>query len=128
MMLKLWSGTGSSSQTGTLRKSLALLLILAMQSGLAAYAKDKPIDWDKKLESGYREMSLGNVDKAMEMFQDKVKHYPDAGPCHTALGLSLKKLGKLAEAKAEFTRSTEVDPSFADGFYELGAMLEGDKD
>ncbi len=109
-----------------LRMLTAVLLLAGLLWQMPAGAKE--IDWQKKLESGYREMSLGNVDKAADVFRDKVRHYPDSGACHTALGIALKKKGQRAEAKAEFTTATRVEPAYADGFYELGAMLENDKD
>ena len=87
-----------------------------------------PVDWERKLEKGYYELSIGNVDKAREMFESKVRKYPSSGACHTALGATLKKKGKLTEAKAEFRRATEVEPTYAEGFYELGAMMESDKE
>ena len=35
---------------------------------------------------------------------------------------------KLDQAKTEFLRSTEVEPNYADGFYELGVLQESDKE
>ena len=105
---------------------LAVLLALGTTASLPAEAS-KPVDWPKKLESGYRELSLGNVDKAIDMFQDKVKHHPESAACHTALGTALKRKGKLLEAKAEFQQATQVETDYPDGFYEYGAMLENDK-
>lgn len=86
------------------------------------------LDWDKKLEKAYHELAIGNVDRAAGMFASETKKHPEAGPPHCGLGLALKKLGKLSEAKAEFRRSTEVEPGYATSFYELGAMLESDKE
>lgn len=89
---------------------------------------ERPVDWEKKLEKGYYELSIGNVDEAIKWFRAKVKSYATSGACHTGLGLALKKKGKLAEAMAEFQKATEVEPGYAEAFYELGAMLESDKD
>ncbi|MBI4534192.1 MAG: tetratricopeptide repeat protein [Candidatus Melainabacteria bacterium] len=112
------------------RRSVALVLLaLVMFIGMLGTASaDRPIDWENKLEKGYYELSIGNVDKAREIFESKVKKYPNSGACHTALGTALKKKGKLTEAKAEFRRATEVEPTYADSFYELGAMMESDKE
>jgi TolA-binding protein len=94
----------------------------------ASGRRSRVVDWNKVLSAGYKNMSLGNVAEAMATFQSKCNKYPDSAACHTALGVSLKKLGKLTQAKSEFRRATEVEPSFADSYYELGAMLDSDKD
>lgn len=87
-----------------------------------------PIDWDKKLAKANQQMSIGEVDTAIKMFSAEVQKHPEAGAPHVALGRALKKKGRLSDAKAEFQRSAEVDPGYADAFYELGAMQENDKD
>lgn len=110
-------------------KILLASAVLVALSGLQCQAlAKKSTDWDKKLKKGYYELSIGRVDKATKIFRGKVKRYPDSGACHTALGKALKKRGKLVEAKQEFKTATSVDPGYAEGFYELGAMLEKDKD
>lgn len=114
-----------SSHKGLAAVSVAALLACTL-SGTAVSAKN--VDWDKTLKSGYNDLSLGNVDEAIGTFQGKCKKYPDSGACHNALGMALKKRGKLTEAKAEFRKATEVEPSFGDSYYELGSMLESDKD
>jgi tetratricopeptide (TPR) repeat protein len=106
----------------------AIVILMMLIAQYSAWAKPKPIDWDKALEKGRYELSIGNVDKAIGMFQEKVNKHPESGACHTALGLALKKKGRLGEAKSEFRRSTEAQPDYPDGYYELGAMLESDKE
>jgi Flp pilus assembly protein TadD len=118
-------GFNSSHKAGLAAATVALLI--CTQFGWSA-ASAKNVDWDKTLKSGYNDLSLGNVDEAIGTFQDKCKKYPDSGACHNALGVALKKRGKLTDAKAEFRKATEVEPGFADSYYELGAMLESDKD
>jgi tetratricopeptide (TPR) repeat protein len=111
-----------------IRSSLALAVIAGSVCGPALGKSSKPVDWDKKLEKGYYELSIGNIDKAVEMFQEKVKAHPDSGACHTALGLALKKKNKFQNAKDEFAAATTSDPGYANGFYELGSMQESDKE
>jgi Flp pilus assembly protein TadD len=118
-------GFRSSHKIGLAAVTVAALLSCTL-SGTAVSAKN--VDWDKTLKSGYNDLSLGNVDEAIGTFQGKCKKYPDSGACHTALGIALKKRGKINEAKAEFRKSTEVEPGFADSYYELGSILESDKD
>ena len=106
---------------------LVSLMHVGQAMDSACLAK-KPVDWEQKLEKGYHELSIGNVDKAIDMFRDKVKSYPDSGACHTALGSALKKRGKLAEARNEFQTATAVEPGYPNAYYELGAMLESDRE
>ncbi len=88
----------------------------------------KPVDWNKKLEKGYYELSIGNVDQAIDWFRAKVKSNPESGACHTALGTALKKKGRLQDAKNEFAAAASSEPTYANGFYELGSMQESDKE
>ena len=73
-------------------------------------------------------MSIGEVDRAINMFSDEVKKHPEAAPPHVGLGRALKKKGRMSDAKSEFKRATEVDPNYADSYYELGAMQENDRE
>ena len=85
-------------------------------------------DWDKILKKGNEEYALGNTEKAIAFFQEKCKKYPLSGACHCGLGRSLKRLGKISEGKEELRKATDLDPSYAPAWYELGVMLESDKD
>ncbi len=85
-------------------------------------------DWDKILKTGNTELAQGNTEKAIAFFHEKCLKYPLSGACHTGLGKSLKRLGKIAESKEELKKATELDPSYAPGFYELGSILEGDNE
>lgn len=73
-------------------------------------------------------MQRDDYDKALAMFQSELDKHPESGAVRTAVGSCLKRKGKLAEAKAMFRRATEVEPGYADAYYELGAMLQNDKD
>lgn len=88
----------------------------------------KPIDWNKKLESGYRQLSIGNVDEAIKFFTAKIKSHPQSAACHTALGKALKKKGWLGEAKTQFQQAITAQPEYAEAYYELAAMEESDKE
>lgn len=104
----------------------ASTIALLTQSGQAVDAKG--IDWEKRLSKGYSELHLGNVDKAIELFGSDVQKHPESGAARTAYGIAMKKKGKIAEAKGEFRRATEVEPDFAESYYELGAICESDKE
>jgi tetratricopeptide (TPR) repeat protein len=102
--------------------SLACLVAFATSSVLS-----KDVDWQANLADGNHELAVGNSEKAVDIFRRKVAKYPTSGACHTALGRALKRLGKIDEAKSEFRQATEVEPTYADGFYELGCVQESDK-
>jgi tetratricopeptide (TPR) repeat protein len=87
-----------------------------------------PADMSKVLKSGYENLSQGRTEEALAFFQGKLKKYPNSGLLHLGIGKALKRLGKLGEAKQEFRTATQVEPSFADGFYELGVCMESDKE
>jgi Flp pilus assembly protein TadD len=105
---------------------MALLLFVTLNT--VSEAKKSAPDWDKYLEKGYHQLSIGNTEEAVKIFSEKVRKYPSSAACHTGLGRALKRLGKISEAKTEFRTATEVEPAFADGFYELGVVLESDRD
>ena len=115
-------------------KLTAKLLVLATILGfvnspfsLPTQAKGDP-NWDITLKDANHLLAIGESEKAAAIFESKIKKYPNSGACHTALGRALKRLGKLDQAKTEFLRSTEVEPNYADGFYELGVLQESDKE
>lgn len=118
--------TKSSFHSHTHFVAALLTAFLALSVG-SCPAKSDP-DWDKVLKDGNHLLAIGETERAVSCFESKTKKYPGSGACHTALGRSLKRLGKLDLAKLEFAKATEVEPSYADGFYELGVLLESDKE
>ncbi|MBX9688950.1 MAG: tetratricopeptide repeat protein [Candidatus Obscuribacterales bacterium] len=107
----------------------ATVLLLAVAAFYAPEALSKSkVDWDKKLAKGFRDLEIGDYDKAMLFFQSEVDHHPECGPARMGLGLAFKKKGKPGEAIAAIRRATEVDPDYAQAHYELGALLESNKD
>jgi tetratricopeptide (TPR) repeat protein len=95
---------------------------------LEASAAPKVIDWDKKLAKPRHLTETNNVDEAIKIYEDLLKKHADAAPVHTDLGKCYKIRGKASMAKAEFKRATEVEPTYAEGWYELGAMYQSDKE
>ncbi len=108
-------------------KAFLLAAIIGATTFGAASAKSDPV-WDVVLKDGNHLLAVGESEKAAAIFESKIKKYPNSGACHTALGRAFKRLGKLDPAKTEFLRSTEVEPTYADGFYELGVLQESDKE
>ena len=104
-----------------------IIVVSFVSKPLPAQAKGDP-NWDVALKDANHLLAIGESEKAAAIFESKIKKYPNSGACHTALGRALKRLGKLDQAKTEFLRSTEVEPNYADGFYELGVLQESDKE
>lgn len=101
--------------------------IVVLSLALGAVDAKSPPDWNKELAKGNQQLSIGNKDEAVKIFSQKCEKYPQSGACHTALGRALKRLGKQDDAKREFRTATQVEPSYADGFYEYGSTLESDQ-
>lgn len=108
-------------------------IVFALVAGLISislpsFASKGPPDFEQLLKNGYNNLAQGRTNEALEMFQNKTAKYPDSPVCHTAVGRALKRLGKFSEAKVEFRKATECDAGYADAFYELGSVLESDKE
>jgi len=117
------------SKTWSRQYLVASILIVVAVTGFGpGFALCKEQDWNKELQKGYTEISNGNTEQAIEFFRGKVRKNPTSGDCHTGLGIALRRLGKISDAKSEFRQSTEVEPQFAEGFLEYGKVLEDDKD
>ena len=107
---------------------LAVLFCTALSFSVDSGSAKSPPDFEKLLAKGYAELAINNKEKAQEIFQKAVSKCPQSGACHVALGISLKRLNKIDEAKAEFKSATDVEPSNAEGWYEYGCSLESDKE
>lgn len=114
-----------SCRTSSLAKTTAAVALISLLA-LPVVAKSPP-DWNKVLDKGIHEMEVGNTDKAVAIFAEKVKRYPDSGACHTCLGKAYKRWGKIDLAKTSFRTATEVEPTYAEAYYEYGAVLESDQ-
>ena len=108
--------------------SIAVLFIALFGLNTPSIAKDKPIDWDKRLVKARQLMDTNNVEEAEKIYDNELKKHPESGAVRTDLGKCYKKRGHQAQAKASFKRATEVEPAYAEAYYELGAMQESDKE
>lgn len=106
---------------------IALIIAAAGFNSLPSFSGG-PADMNKVLQKGFTDLGQGLSQEALDFFQSKLKKYPNSAMVHLGMGKALKRLGKLSEAKAEFRRATEVEPSYADGYYELGVCMESDRE
>lgn len=109
------------------KKAITLLILTFALTGVQSAMGADGQKWQPALDKAVKEMEKGNHEVAQIALSKLVKKYPDAGALHTALGKAYKRLGKLDEAKAEFRAATEVEPAYAEAYYELGCMLESDE-
>lgn len=108
--------------------ALATALTMAVAASFCPGNCKSQVDWDKKLAKGYHDLETGDYDKALKFFQSEVDHHPESGAARTGLGMVLKARGKAGEAVATIRRATEVEPDFAEAHYQLGSLLESNKD
>ncbi|HEY9677018.1 MAG TPA: tetratricopeptide repeat protein [Drouetiella sp.] len=114
----------------TIRRSV--LISLSVSTAMAGFSSlpsfAKVTDWDKQLSSGYNQLTLGNTEKALDFFRKQSAKNPQSGACHLGVGKCLKRLMKISEAKQEFRTATELEPTLADAWYELGVVSESDQE
>ena len=106
----------------------ATILMVGVAASFSPVDAKSKIDWEKKLAKGYRDIEIGEYDRALVFFQKEVDSHPESAAARTGIGMALKRKGKSGEAIAALRRATEVEPDYAEAYYELGAMLEGNKD
>ncbi len=60
--------------------------------------------------------------RALELLQSEATENPDVAAIHYNMGVAYERLGQEAEARRAWTRTTEVDPTFAKAWLNLGVM------
>lgn len=60
--------------------------------------------------------------RALEVLQGQVAQRPDLAAIHYNIGVAHQMLGQEAEARRAWTRATEVDPTFAKAWVNLGVL------
>ena len=99
------------------------------QKGLATLNKPKqpaatqgpPQETIKQLANHYNQGLLAAV---VDQAQALTEQYPDAFIVWNILGAAHKGLGKTLEASVAFKKVTELNPNYADGFYNMGIILK----
>lgn len=61
----------------------------------------------------------GDMDRGLRMIERAIRLSPDDGMLHYQLGNLLRQIGRDDAAKAAFTRCTELNPEFSDGWFNL---------
>ena len=74
------------------------------------------------LQEAYVHQMSGNLDEAVELYQESINAYPTA-EAYTFLGWTYSFQGKLDDAIKECKKAIEVDPDFGNPYNDIGAYL-----
>jgi Tfp pilus assembly protein PilF len=74
------------------------------------------------LHQAYRAQMDGDLDRAVELYQDSLQAFPTA-EAYTYLGWTCHFQGKVEEAIKECKNAIEVDPDFGNPYNDIGAYL-----
>ena len=99
------------------------------QKGLAALNKPKqsligqgpPQEIISELQNLYNQ---GQLSAVVEQAQALTEKYPEASILYRIIGAANKGLGRVSEASIAFKKVTELNPTYADGFSNLGVTLQ----
>jgi tetratricopeptide (TPR) repeat protein len=61
---------------------------------------------------------------ALAMFDEALRHFPNAALLHFNRAVVLEELDRLAEAETAYLRCLEMDPQFEDAAYNLSRLME----
>jgi Tfp pilus assembly protein PilF len=61
--------------------------------------------------SGIRMLNAGDLNGAIDQFRSAIKSSPTYAPAHFQLAIALERKGEKDEAKAEFDRAAQLDPT-----------------
>ncbi len=103
----------------------ALLVFCPLSFAEASTDAEK---YAKPMAQATTEFEKGNYQVAQDAFLKLVTKYPGSAELRTMLAKSYKRLGKFDEAKGEFRAAIQCDANHAEAYYELGCMMESDKD
>lgn len=104
-----------------------LVAIAAAGSIAGPCFAEKVIDWDHKLAKERQMIATNKIEEAMKILDDYLAKHPESGALHTDKGICLKRRGHVGEARSEFERATQVEPQYAQAWYELGSLQQSDK-
>jgi len=82
-----------------------------------------PTCWVGQYNLGSILLQKGQVDKALEHFQNAVEINPNYLEAHSNLGLALLQKGQMDEAVAHFKKASEIAPNSLSTHYNLGVAL-----
>ena len=66
----------------------------------------------------------GQLEAVIKQATQLIKQYPKAFIVWNIIGAANKGLGRLADASIALSKATELNPNYADGFNNLGILLQ----
>ena len=72
---------------------------------------------------GNLELATGNLEEASEFFLAALTREPGDPAVHLNLGITFQRLGRLADAEAEYRRVIALDPRRSEAYRGLAALL-----
>ncbi len=114
-----------------LRRPAHLVAALLLVLGCAALKLPDP-DKDRQVrrlqarasyEQGLRHLNEGRVSLGLGALRQAIELDPDEAVLHNALGVARLQLGEAREAQADFERAVAVDPTYSEGYHNLGLAL-----
>jgi tetratricopeptide (TPR) repeat protein len=107
-----------------MRLLLALAIICAAGSWpTQAFQATSQSSLQARLTTALSELRAGNTDKALTLYREILRSYPNSAEAHNWLGVALADKSKLLEAIAEFRKAVALDPKFARAWTNLGSTL-----
>jgi tetratricopeptide (TPR) repeat protein len=96
---------------------------------LAMYERAIPVADEEmaltlKSQLGKSYIDGGEFEKAVEIFNDLVTHFPDKASYRFNLGISLMQLKKYKEAEPQLAKAVEANPSYCQAYQPLATCYE----
>jgi tetratricopeptide (TPR) repeat protein len=83
----------------------------------------KPAQYDSRLADAQKAADHGDYKLVSAMLADYLKDHPENAQIHFQLAYAYGELKRADESAAEYRRATEIDPTFATAFLNLGLTL-----
>jgi len=98
------------------------------EAGYQSVLRARPNDPKALYYLGLLHFHRGDTDSALKCIYRCLAQAPGNGPAWNTLGSLLVAAGRAAEAKDAYRKVTEVSPSMAEGWYNLGICLRNESD
>ncbi|MEP7242307.1 MAG: tetratricopeptide repeat protein [Gammaproteobacteria bacterium] len=98
------------------------------EAGYRSVLRERPNDPKALYYLGLLHFHRGDTDSARKCIYQCLVYAPGNGSAWNTLGSLLVAAGRAADAKAAYRRVTEVSPSMAEGWYNLGICLRNESE
>jgi type IV pilus assembly protein PilF len=108
------------------RYAPVLILLAALLPACATVStedKIRKLEARSSYESGVKSISDGKISLGLAALRQAVEIDPQNALYHNAVGTVLLNLSRFPDAQAEFQKSVDLDPTYADAFHNLGSAF-----